>query len=207
MALVDSITDSAIRMCSAGKKAVLEGKTATWNEHQQVPLEDVHEVLRTLKQFSETKEKFFSKMLGWKTTRQRTINKLYEIANECNSLHRDCNIANVTGSSIGAAGGLMAVGGLFLAPFTFGASLSLAVAGAVTGITGAATNIITSIVESSKMKGNSLLFCTCILKMMLLDSLLIDSQGMHTMAYAVTRAKRNLRFAISKIQHSGVMKV
>ncbi len=99
------------------------------------------------------KEEFLSKMPEWKTLRQQTIDELYKIADECDSLHKDCNIANVTGSSVGAAGGIMALGGILLAPFTFGGSLSLTVAGAATGVAGAATNITTSVVESSKMKG------------------------------------------------------
>ena len=147
-----------LAVCSAGKKTVQVVKTAAWSKHEQVSVQDIHDVLGALKQFTETKEKFFLKMPRWRSTRQRTINKLYEIANECNNLHKDCNIANVTGSSIGAAGGLMALVGLALAPFTFGTSLSLTIAGAATGVAGATTNIVTSIVESSQMKGNTLLF-------------------------------------------------
>ena len=159
MPLAGKIADCTLAGCSAGRKAVQVVKIATWNKHQQEPVQDMQNILGTMMQFTETKEKFFCKMPEWRTTRQRTINKLYEIANECNNLHKDCNIANVTGSSVGAAGGLMALGGLALAPFTFGASLSLTIAGAATGVAGATTNIITSIVESSKMTGNSLLFC------------------------------------------------
>ncbi len=69
-------------------------------------------------------------MRDWIETRQRTINELNEIADECDNLHKGCNIANVTGSSVGAVGSIMAIGGIILVPFTFGGSLALTVAGA-----------------------------------------------------------------------------
>ena len=158
MPVAGKIVDCALVACSAGKKAVQVVKIATWNKDQQVSDQDIQNILGTMMQFTETKEKFFRKMPKWRNTRQTTIDILYEIANECGSLHRDCNIANVTGSSVGAAGGLMALVGLALAPVTFGVSLSLTIAGAATGVAGATTNIVTSIVESSKMKGNRLQF-------------------------------------------------
>ena len=154
MPKVSTIATVTAKGCAGGKMIVDAEKSKTWNKKDGVSQADVEEILKTLTEFNKAKEEFLNKMPGWKSTRQKTINELYDIANECDSLHRDCNIANVTGSSVGAAGGLMALGGLALAPFTFGASLSLTVAGAATGVAGAATNITTSIVESSKMKGN-----------------------------------------------------
>ena len=156
MPKVSTIATVTAKGCAGGKMVVDAEKSATWDKKDGISKADVEEILKNLTEFNKSKEEFLNKMPEWRNTRQKTINKLYEIANECDSLHKDCNIANVTGSSVGAAGGLMALGGLALAPFTFGASLSLTVAGAATGVAGAATNITTSIVESSKMKGNRL---------------------------------------------------
>ena len=139
--------------CSAGKMAVEHEKGSTLKKQDQVSEKEVQEILDHLNNFSDAKKNFLRIMPVWKKSREETISQLYEIANECDDLHKGCNIANVTGSSVGAAGGLMALGGIILSPFTFGASLGLTVAGAATGVAGAATNITTSIIESSKMKG------------------------------------------------------
>lgn len=156
MPKISTIAMVTAKGCAGGNMVVDAEKSATWGKKDGISKADVEEILKNLTEFNKAKEDFLNKMPGWRNTRQQTISKLYDIANECDTLHRDCNIANVTGSSVGAAGGLMALGGLALAPFTFGASLSLTVAGAATGVAGAATNITTSIVESSKMKGNKL---------------------------------------------------
>eukprot|EP00795_Rhopilema_esculentum_P004464 gene4464-20708_t len=132
--------------------AVGHEKESTLKKQDQVSEKEVQEILDHLNNFSEAKNNFLRIMPVWKKSREETISQLYQIANECDDLHKGCNIANVTGSSVGAAGGLMALGGILLSPFTFGASLGLTVAGAATGVAGAATNITTSIVESSKMK-------------------------------------------------------
>ncbi|XP_026108339.1 serine/threonine-protein kinase Sgk2-like [Carassius auratus] len=68
-------------------------------------------------------------------------------------VHRKCTIGSLTGSVIGAAGGITAVVGAILAPFTFGASLivtgigiGVGVAG---GITGAASSITNTVKQNS----------------------------------------------------------
>eukprot|EP00794_Sanderia_malayensis_P012175 gene12175-13432_t len=142
------------KSCSAGKQIVNHEKHKTWEENKiegEVSEQEIKEIVAKLSEFANIKAEFLEKMSGWKRTREETISQLYTTANECNELHKGCNIANVTGSSVGAAGGIMALGGILLAPFTFGGSLGLTIAGAATGVAGATTNITTSIVESSKM--------------------------------------------------------
>ncbi len=60
-------------------------------------------------------------------------------------MHKNTRVGSLVGSSIGAVGGVTALVGLALAPFTLGASLALtavgAVAGAAGGVTGAASNL------------------------------------------------------------------
>eukprot|EP00794_Sanderia_malayensis_P013810 gene13810-15255_t len=145
---------AANKGCAAGNQVVQHEKSETWqgkDKKAEISEEEIKQVVAKLSEFSSIKAEFLEKIQGWKKIREETISQLKTIATECNDLHRDCNIANVTGSSVGAAGGLMALGGILLAPFTFGSSLTLTVAGAATGVAGAATNITTSIVESSKM--------------------------------------------------------
>uniref|UniRef100_A0A8C5QFB4 Apolipoprotein L3 n=1 Tax=Leptobrachium leishanense TaxID=445787 RepID=A0A8C5QFB4_9ANUR len=76
---------------------------------------------------------------------EELIKQLIGIADDVDKFHRAAIIANITGSSIGIAGGIATIVGLFLAPVTFGASLivtgvgiGVATAG---GVTGAAASI------------------------------------------------------------------
>lgn len=81
---------------------------------------------------------------------QEQINKLQEITDAVEDLHRGTTIGSLSGSVIGAAGGITAVVGLALIPFTLGASLIVTGVGVgvgfLGGVTGAASNI-TSIVH------------------------------------------------------------
>lgn len=151
--MAETIGTVTSKVCAAGKVVVKRMEARTWDKENEISKKDIDELLEKVMSFAKVKDEFLIKMSTWKKTRQGTIDQLNYIVNECDSLHKGCNIANVTGSSVGATGGLMALGGLVLAPFTFGTSLSLTVAGGVVGAAGAATNITTSIVESSKMKG------------------------------------------------------
>ncbi|CAM4511748.1 unnamed protein product [Leuciscus chuanchicus] len=69
-------------------------------------------------------------------------------------IHRKCTVGSLSGAVIGAAGGITALVGAGLAPFTFGASLIVAGVGigvgVAGGVTGAASNI-TNTVEQKKI--------------------------------------------------------
>ncbi|KAL1276636.1 hypothetical protein QQF64_036259 [Cirrhinus molitorella] len=80
------------------------------------------------------------------------IKKLQNITDELESMHKKITVANLTGASLGAAGGIASIAGLCLAPFTFGASLALVGVGAAVGISGGATGATSAITKITKLK-------------------------------------------------------
>ncbi|XP_048011680.1 apolipoprotein L3-like isoform X1 [Megalobrama amblycephala] len=68
-------------------------------------------------------------------------------------MHKNTTVGSLVGSSIGAAGGIAALAGLALAPFTLGASLVVtgvgAAVGAAGGVTGGASNITNTIKQKN----------------------------------------------------------
>ena len=76
----------------------------------------------------------------WLITRKKSIDKLEELADNLDTHHKNVNITNITASSVGATGGVLAISSTVLSIFTFGLALPLAVVGttmaAVGGITG-----------------------------------------------------------------------
>ncbi|XP_026107685.1 serine/threonine-protein kinase KIN3-like [Carassius auratus] len=72
-------------------------------------------------------------------------------------VHRKCTIGTLSGSVIGAAGGITAVIGAILAPFTFGASLIVTGVGVGVGVAGgvtAAASSITNTVQQKSLREN-----------------------------------------------------
>ncbi|XP_052459280.1 serine/threonine-protein kinase par-1-like [Carassius gibelio] len=67
-------------------------------------------------------------------------------------VHRNCTIGTLSGSVIGAAGGITAVVGAILTPFTFGASLIVTVIGVGVGVAGGVTGAASSITNAVKQK-------------------------------------------------------
>uniref|UniRef100_A0A3B1JTC3 Uncharacterized protein n=1 Tax=Astyanax mexicanus TaxID=7994 RepID=A0A3B1JTC3_ASTMX len=76
---------------------------------------------------------------------QAQINTLKEITNKVQTIHEVATVGSFTGGVAGAVGGIAAVAGFALAPFTFGASLVVAQIGTAAavagGVTSAASNI------------------------------------------------------------------
>ncbi|KAK9976742.1 hypothetical protein ABG768_021945, partial [Culter alburnus] len=68
------------------------------------------------------------------------------------SLHYKATAGSLTGAVIGAAGGITALVGAALAPFTFGASLIVAGVGIGVGVAGGATGAASNITNSVKQK-------------------------------------------------------
>ncbi|XP_075426376.1 apolipoprotein L3-like [Ascaphus truei] len=80
---------------------------------------------------------------------QTCIKDMRGIADDVDQFHRGATIANLTGSSVGVAGGITTIVGLCLAPVTLGTSLivslvgiGVAVAGGVTGATASTADYI-----------------------------------------------------------------
>ena len=71
---------------------------------------------------------------------------------------KDTGKAEAAGGGLGIGGGAMVIGGLLLAPFTFGSSLALTAAGAVTGVAGGITSLTGSLVNQSWEKGEAKTF-------------------------------------------------
>ncbi|RXM99846.1 Apolipoprotein L3 [Acipenser ruthenus] len=69
------------------------------------------------------------------------LTELNRIADELDEDDRKATIAKTTGSSVSVVGGVMAIAGLALAPFTCGATLELTVAGAEVTVAGGVTNV------------------------------------------------------------------
>lgn len=71
----------------------------------------------------------------WCGERLKVIKELESFRDEIQRQCRIHSIGSVTYSSVGIVGGGLTVAGLLLAPFTFGASIALTVAGVATGVT------------------------------------------------------------------------
>ncbi|XDB50570.1 hypothetical protein AB1E18_004133 [Capra hircus] len=82
---------------------------------------------------------------------EKSINKLCELADNADKMHRDCTISNVVASSISIASGFLTILGLVLAPFTVGVRLGLSATRLGLGAAAAVTGMSTSIVELINM--------------------------------------------------------
>ena len=78
--------------------------------------------------------------LQWRTLRRATLHVLLQIARSLEGKSRDVDIANLSGSVAGAAGGIVSVTGLALIPVTLGASLIVTGVGLGLGIAGGLTS-------------------------------------------------------------------
>ena len=83
----------------------------------------------------------------WLKMRDDSITKLEELADNLDTHHENVNIANLTASSVGAAGGALAVTGAILSFFTFGLAAPLAVAGTTMAVTGGVTSLGATLAE------------------------------------------------------------
>ena len=90
----------------------------------------------------------------WQQIRDQTIHLLQEHRDEVFELIRNTRITKIAGATTSlVVGGALAVTGIVLIPFTFGASIGLTVAGAAVGAAGSTTVLaasITSRVMSNK---------------------------------------------------------
>ncbi|XP_052458911.1 apolipoprotein L3-like [Carassius gibelio] len=82
----------------------------------------------------------------------RNIKELNDITDELESVHKNTTVGSLVGSTLGATGGITALVGLALAPFTFGGSLAVSAIGAVVGISGGVTGAACNITNMIKQK-------------------------------------------------------
>ncbi|XP_062901228.1 uncharacterized protein LOC134345025 [Mobula hypostoma] len=102
------------------------------------------------KKRTKTIQDFVNEFPKWERRMSSHIRELQEIANGIDRYHKGATIANVTGSSAGAVGGVLTLAGIIAAPFTAGVSLVLTAVGASIGGAGAATNLTAGITEYVK---------------------------------------------------------
>lgn len=86
------------------------------------------------------------------------IIKLHAIADDINEFHQKAKIAGITGGTTTAVGGVTAIAGLALAPFTFGASLvitaigvGVATAGGITSASAAISDNVNNMQDQKKV--------------------------------------------------------
>ena len=88
----------------------------------------------------------------WGPERQKVLEDLKIIRDEVQRQARIHSIGSITYSSVRIVGGVLSVAGVIAAPFTFGASLALTVAGAVTGVTSGVASVTHGAVRIRKVK-------------------------------------------------------
>jgi len=93
---------------------------------------------------------------GWRDKRALTMHTLLSLADDLEHHRLNVNISVVTGSSVGATGGILAIVGLALAPETFGVSLILTAVGTAASVAGGVTslgsNIADCVIAKKRMK-------------------------------------------------------
>lgn len=96
------------------------------------------ELQRSIKELNSGFDEKFSSL-------NRKIKELHDVTDELQSMHKATTVGSLSGGVIGAAAGITALVGVFLAPLTFGASLAVAGVGigaAVTSTTCTVTNMV-----------------------------------------------------------------
>lgn len=112
-------------------------------------LQRKHKVFDTFQRSSEELKSEYDRNLPTLTDQ---IKKLKDITDEIESVLRKATVGILAGASVGAVGGISALAGLALAPFTFGLSLSLTVAGVVAGAAGGVTRAASNFTNMLKQR-------------------------------------------------------
>ncbi|KAK9534607.1 hypothetical protein VZT92_007041 [Zoarces viviparus] len=77
----------------------------------------------------------------------QSLEDLEQCAVQLDRMNKLAKISSVAGSSVGAAGGLLAMAGLALIPFTAGLSLGLIIGGTTLGVTSGVNSVVTTTTE------------------------------------------------------------
>ncbi|XP_048753828.2 apolipoprotein L3-like isoform X2 [Ostrea edulis] len=88
----------------------------------------------------------------WAPERRRVITELTSIKDEVQRQAKIHSVGSITYSSVGLVGGGLAIAGIVTAPFTFGVSLGLTVAGIVTGVTSGVVGVAHGVVKIGIVK-------------------------------------------------------
>ena len=80
--------------------------------------------------------------------------KICKLAEHIDQVAHDTGIAKTAGGGLGIASGLMAIGGILAAPFTAGASLTMTVAAAATGVASGATSLTASVIKEKNLRAD-----------------------------------------------------
>nr|XP_022335914.1 uncharacterized protein LOC111132404 [Crassostrea virginica] len=88
----------------------------------------------------------------WAPERQKILKELRRIKDEIQRQARIHTIGSITYSSVGLVGGGLAIAGIVTAPFTFGASLALTVAGVASGVTSGIAGVTHGVVKLGIVK-------------------------------------------------------
>lgn len=90
----------------------------------------------------------------------QSVIRLHAIADDISNFHHKAKIAGITGGTTTAVGGVTAIAGLALAPFTFGASLvitavgvGVATAGGITSASAAISDNVNNMHDRKKVSG------------------------------------------------------
>ncbi|XP_032442584.1 apolipoprotein L4-like [Xiphophorus hellerii] len=75
------------------------------------------------------------------------LDEIEQCAVQLDSVNKGAKISSVTGSSLGAVGGILSIVGLALIPVTAGVSSGLIIAGAAVGATSAVNSVVATVVE------------------------------------------------------------
>ncbi len=122
-------------------------------EHEFVVADDIVmkdsalEILKKLRDCSESLKEFFSLYPSWRDDRIQCIRNISYIADEIERHNRNANIVRLQTVGLGIVSGVLGIAGIALAPVTAGASVGLTIAGLVVGVSAAATSGRASIAE------------------------------------------------------------
>lgn len=88
----------------------------------------------------------------WSIERKKVLQDLEDIRDSIQEQARIQAIGNITYSSVGLVGGGLAIAGIITAPFTFGASLGLTIAGIATSVASGVAGVTHGAVKFGKVK-------------------------------------------------------
>lgn len=88
----------------------------------------------------------------WAPERQKVLDDLKTFRDEIQRQARIHSIGSITYSSVGLVGGGLTIAGIIAAPFTFGASLGLTIAGVATGVTSGVAGLTHGLVKIGIVK-------------------------------------------------------
>lgn len=136
------------RLCPSGLSVIIHSLENEDREMEEMFVESIQSFLDVSSAVSNAFDRLRHDIKEWLPKREETIARLKEIAGQLNKTTRDVAISQTVGSSVGILGGLVAIGGLVLSPFTLGLSLiPAAVAGGLIGGAGALTAIGSTLAE------------------------------------------------------------